>query len=203
LRSLWLWSVLAGGVVEKPMTDGQLVRQALAGRTAAYGELARRWSAPILALCHARIRSVDTAEDLAQETLLRGLRGLATLADPDRFGPWLRGIATRVCLDWLKARGNHQVAFSVLSADRDPAEMLVAPADGPEQAAQQADERTRLLAAVEELPEECREVLMLYYYQDVTYQEVATSLGVSAATVNARLTRARALLRERLAGLRR
>jgi DNA-directed RNA polymerase specialized sigma24 family protein len=44
---------------------------------------------------------------------------------------------------------------------------------------------------------------MLYYYQDVTYREVATSLGVSAATVNARLTRARALLRERLAGLRR
>jgi RNA polymerase sigma-70 factor (ECF subfamily) len=51
---------------------------------------------------------------------------------------------------------------------------------------------------VEALPEECREVVMLYYYQDVTYRDLAQLLGVSPATVNARLTRARTLLRERL-----
>ena len=48
-----------------------------------------------------------------------------------------------------------------------------------------------------------REVLMMYYYDDVTYQDVATTLGVSAATVNARLTKARAMLRERLSGMQR
>ena len=51
---------------------------------------------------------------------------------------------------------------------------------------------------MEALPEEYREVVMLYYYEDVTYRDLAQLLGVSAATINARLTKARALLRERL-----
>ena len=43
-------------------------------------------------------------EDLVQEAFLRALRGLDTLADPARFGPWLVGIARHVCADWRKAR---------------------------------------------------------------------------------------------------
>jgi RNA polymerase sigma-70 factor (ECF subfamily) len=55
-----------------------------------------------------------------------------------------------------------------------------------------------LMAQVEALPDDYREVLMLYYYQDVTYRDLAELLGVSAATINARLTKGRALLRARL-----
>src|SRR5205085_500055 len=54
------------------------------------------------------------AEDLAQETLLRAYRGLRTLVEPDKFGPWLCGIAVRTCLDWLKSRDRTHVPFSVL-----------------------------------------------------------------------------------------
>ena len=54
------------------------------------------------------------------------------------------------------------------------------------------------MAEVERLPLPYREVLMLYYHQDCTYQELADALGVSAATINARLTKARAMLRERM-----
>ena len=60
-----------------------------------------------------------------------------------------------------------------------------------------------LLAEVDTLPEPYREVILLYYYDDVTHQDVAAALGVSAATVNARLTKARAMLRERLSGMQR
>ena len=56
------------------------------------------------------------------------------------------------------------------------------------------------MAAVEALPEDYREVLLLYYYEDVTYRDLAETLGVSPATINARLTKARAMLRERLGG---
>jgi len=56
----------------------------------------------------------------------------------------------------------------------------------------------RILTEVEALPEECRQVIMLYDYQDVTYRDLAELLGVSPGTINARLTRARALLRARL-----
>ena len=68
------------------MSDADLVRQARAGRTEAYAELVRRWAGRVMAICHARIGRAHLAEDLAQETLLRGFRALHTLVDPDRFG---------------------------------------------------------------------------------------------------------------------
>jgi RNA polymerase sigma-70 factor (ECF subfamily) len=180
------------------MTDGELVRQTLAGRTAAYGELIHRWSARVLAVCHSKVRSTHAAEDLAQEALLRGFRGLSTLAEQEKFGPWLRGIAVRVCLDWLKSKQTSQVPFTTLGDDCDPAEMLAA-RDGSRECDDREETLARLMAEVEALPDQYQEILMLYYYDDVTYEELASMLGVSAATVNARLTKARSMLREQMA----
>jgi RNA polymerase sigma-70 factor (ECF subfamily) len=183
-------------------SDSDLVRLAQGGQLAAYEELVRRWSARVLALCHAKVRSGHTAEELAQEALLRGLRALATLEEPAKFGPWLCGIASRVCLDWLKSGQARQVSLDAMcdgQADGWVAQM----GQSPHEAAARADEQRRLLAEVAALPEPYREVILLYYYDDVTYRDVAAALGVSAATVNARLTKARSMLRERLSGLQR
>jgi RNA polymerase sigma-70 factor (ECF subfamily) len=183
-------------------SDSDLVRLAQGGQPAAYEELVRRWSARVLAICHAKVRSAHSAEELAQETLLRGWRGLGTLDDPAKFGPWLCGIATRACLDWLKCGQARQVSLDALSNGH--ADGWVAQAGhAPDDAVAIADEQRRLLAEVDTLPDAYREVILLYYYDDVTYHDVATMLGVSAATVNARLTKARAMLRERLSGLKR
>jgi RNA polymerase sigma-70 factor (ECF subfamily) len=184
------------------MSDGELVRRALDGRFDARDELVRRWAARVLACCHAHVRCRQTAEDLAQESLLRAFRALASLEDPEKFGAWLRGIAQRVCLDWHKSKVSRQATFTSLAPEQDPAD-LASVDEGPEQIFDRAEQQRRLLSAVDELPDECREVIMLYYYQDVTYRDLAQQLGTSAATVNARLTKARALLRERLSGLRR
>src|SRR5580704_16158114 len=106
------------------VSDADLVRQARAGRTTAYEELVRRWAGRITALCHARVKRAHLADELAQETLLRGFRALHSLSDPDRFGAWLCGIALRACLDWLKAKQNSQVPFSVLGSEYNPDEFL-------------------------------------------------------------------------------
>ena len=148
------------------------------------------------------VRSIDRAEELAQETLLRGLRKLATLADPAKVGPWLRGIALRVCLDWRGSAESRQVTFTALGAGG-PGEELPAREGSADESAEHDDDLRQLMAEVAALPEHYREVLLLYYYQDATYQELAEILGVSAATINARLTKARAMLRERLAEQRR
>jgi RNA polymerase sigma factor (sigma-70 family) len=137
-----------------------------------------------------------TAEDLAQETLLRGFRALATLKAPERLGPWLRGIAQRVCLDWHKSKQNSQVPFSSL-ADSTAADGLLSDSNTANRAEQNDDLRA-LMADVEALPAEQRETLLLYYYHDFTYRQLADLLEVSPATVNARLTKARAALRWRL-----
>ena len=182
---------------DSPVTDGELVRQTLAGRSAAFEELVRRWAGRILALCHAKVGRRDVAEDMAQEALLRAYRALATLVDPEKFPSWLYGIALRACLDWLKAKERTTIPFSVLDRERNP-DSYLGGRDHGEPTVDCEDERQHLLSEVEALPDEFREVVMLYYYEDTTYREMATLLKVSPATINARLTKARALLRERL-----
>ena len=180
------------------MSDGELVRQTLAGQTQAYAELVRRWAGRVTALCHAKVRHAETAEDMAQEALLRGYRSLASLAEPEKFGAWLCGIAIRACLDWLKAKERTQIPFSVLRPDCNPEQLIPSRPETDSLALDREEELQQLMAAVEDLPEDYREVVMLYYYEDVTYRDLAQTLGVSTATINARLTKARAMLRERL-----
>ena len=177
------------------MDDAELVRQTLAGRGEAFAELARRWAARVTAICHSRVRRADVADDLAQETLLRGFRALHTLSDHAKVGTWLMGIAVRAALDWLKAKERTTISFSTLGTDQ-PLERNFA--DPPEEEVFLADERKRIMAEIESLPEALRQVVMLYYYDDLTYRDLAALLGVSTATINARLTKAREMLRERL-----
>jgi len=180
------------------MSDAELVRQVLAGRTEAYAELVRRWAGRITAVCHARVGRADPADDLAQETLLRGYRALKSLADPEKFGSWLCAIATRTSLDWLKAKERSQVVFSALGPGHNPEDYLLSAQQQNRRTSDREDDLKQLMEEVEALPEEYREVIMLYYYEDVTYRDLAQLLGVSTATINARLTKARMLLRKRL-----
>src|SRR5688500_12806389 len=180
-----------GGRLSAATDDGELVRRARAGEPAAYGQLARRWAARVLAVCHARVGR-SAAEDLAQEALLRGLRALPTLEQPEKFGPWLIGIAVRTCLDWHKSAQGTEVSLDAMP----PGHEAQVEVDGD--ATDRRERAGQLMREVERLPQAYREVLMLYYYQDCTYQELADMLGVSAATINARLTKARAMLRTRM-----
>ena len=185
------------------ISDGDLVRQTWQGNCAAREELVHRWAARLLAFCHARVGNHHLAEDLAQESLLRAMRNLRTLESPENFGTWLCGIAVRVCHDWRKSKQSSQVPFTCLRGDHQPDELAVVSCEAAESEIERDEEMRLIMAEVESLPEKHREALMLYYYQDVTYHDLAQMLGVSFATINARLTQARAILRERLASVRR
>src|SRR5688572_7743820 len=140
------------------MSDGEMVRRALAGDAAAYGQLARRWAARVLAVCHARTRDRHAAEDLAQEALLRGMRSLPTLAEPEKFGAWLVGIAVRTCLDWLKSPKRGEVSFDALTDGGDRAPDVAAAADDSDRQAAGArrEQAERLTREVERLPQPYR-----------------------------------------------
>jgi RNA polymerase sigma-70 factor (ECF subfamily) len=178
------------------VADAELVRRAQAGDRGARAELVCRWAAAAVAVCQARVGRLGMAEDLAQEALLRALRALPTLRDAESFGPWLRGIAARACLDWLKSR--RETPFSAMNAgggefdraadDAEPASTLAAD-----------DDRARLRRLVDRLPDDLRETLILYYAGGETHASLAARFGVTKAAINQRLTRARAWLRERMA----
>src|ERR1044071_2432187 len=94
------------------MDDAALVRLVLTGQSDAYAQLVERWAGRIIALCHARLGRAALAVELAQETLVRGFEELPSLSDPERFGPWLAGIAANACRDWFKSKQNGPVPLS-------------------------------------------------------------------------------------------
>lgn len=172
-------------------SDGDLVASAREGRREAYDELVRRYAAKISAVCGSRMGRRGPVEDMTQEAFMRGYRALATLEEPEKFGSWLYGIAVRACLDWLKSKARSQVSLEALGPAGEAAHV---PDGAPDE-----ERQKRVLDGVEGLPEIFREVVMCFYYKKQSYQEMSAMLGITPAAVNARLTKARALLRERLA----
>jgi RNA polymerase sigma-70 factor (ECF subfamily) len=169
--------------------EDDVVRRAMGGDGEAYARLVRRYGGPVYVLCRAFLyragaRRAQDAEDLVQETVLRGWRDRAALKDPARFGPWLQGIARNVCRNWVKDRENSQEPL--------PAADLPGAAPGP------CDDPLRELAdAMERLPADHREALLLRL-AGYSHREIADLLGVAPATVNAWLVRGRDLLRRLL-----
>lgn len=169
------------------MTDEELVCRARAGSVEAWDEIVGRWAPAVIAVCHALVRRPDVAEDLAQETFLRGFVGITSLDRPDRLPHWLRGIARRVSFDWLASMRRAPMSLSeidgTVSIVGDAASCQVA-------AVEREDEAERLREEVGRLPEALREVILLHYYGGHSYVGLARLLGVAPATVNLRLARA-------------
>jgi len=176
--------------MDEGSNDAELVRLALDGQPARFDDLVHRYVRKVFAICLSRVHNPATAEDMVQETFMRGYRSLETLQDTEKFGSWLYGIAVRTCLDWLKSKKRTEVS---LDAFENPG--LGAPA-APSAAPEESTEQMR--AAVAALPDEYREVVVLRYFQKLPYREISAIMGIAPATVNLRLTKARTLLRRSL-----
>ncbi len=174
------------------MDDEQLVRAAQQGDSSAYEELVSRWAARLLGYIRARVRHAEVAEDLAQDCLLRGFKKLDSLSNPKRFGAWLLSIAHHAVLDWKKARARREIQFHHSEYQPDPK------VTRPGFSIENQERNDEVMHAIDALPEGQREAILIYYFDDVTYQELSTMLGISFSAVNARLTKARAALREKL-----
>ncbi len=165
------------------------------GDQAAYGRVVALCQNAVTGIALAITRDVHASEDIAQEAFLKGWRQLATLKNPDSFLPWLREITRNLARDHLRAQrrrpmtGETAEIALTLAADTAPT-----PADARLLTEQEAAAREVIAA----LPEDSREVLLLYYREGQRSQQVADLLGLSDAAVRKRLSRARALVRDGL-----
>ena len=131
----------------------------------------------------------EVAEDLMQETMLRAFRSLKTYRPEGKFRAWLFRIAVNLARDWVRRRP-HEPA-TVLD---DPAETSPAPHLGiempPDAGAMHRDRCRRVEAVLARLPEADREVLLLRYYGDMAFKDIAQATGEPLGTVLARAHRA-------------
>ncbi len=152
------------------------------GDKAAYAMLAQRHYRHILALCLGMLANVPDAEDVAQETLLKGFQNLRGLARPERFEPWILRIAKNLCVDLLRRRRREK-------------ERIAQPEIATESA---THENHDLEHAIGRLPQELRLPLVLFYFEHRDAGSIAGRLGISQSLVYERLRAARESLHELL-----
>jgi len=185
-------------------SDKSLIDAHRKGDKTAFAELLRRYGDSVLGYLMRMTGSRERAEDLFQETFKRVHEKAHTLRG-NRFKPWLFTIATNVAIDGLRRRKRLQVVSlnqNLDCADGRCEELgAVAVADNryePSQKAIMAEQKEQVRQAVESLPANQRATLVLAYYQQLSYQEVAEALGCSIGTVKAQMYRALKTLAQRL-----
>jgi RNA polymerase sigma-70 factor (ECF subfamily) len=171
---------------EKDLAD---VQRVLAGDVAAFEGIVRRWQGPLINMAWRYCRDRGRAEEMAQEALVRAWRGLAKWRHESSFSTWLFALAANVYRSELK---------------RFPVETLplvdASEAFGPASQHREVEERSRQEAvrrAVLALPLRYREPVVLFYFYEMDVAAAAATMGMPEGTLKARLSRARALLRER------
>lgn len=185
-------------------TDKTLIDAHRRGDKTAFGELVRRYGDSVLGYLTRMTGNRDQAEDCFQETFKRVHEKAHTFRG-ERFKSWLFTIATHVAIDRLRRRKR----VRVVSLHGNPgcsggncAEGVEASveADGcdPSQEAIRAEQKEQVRAAVEELPGKQRATLVLAYFQQLSYPEVAEVMGCSTGTVKAQMSRALRTLAQRL-----
>lgn len=136
------------------------------------------------------LRNKAEAEDVAQEAMLRAYRNFHRLRDRDRFRGWLVRMAWRLSLDRLRAAGRRERRERVAMEDLREA--------GGEDAAASREFERRVAAALDELPEKLRIVMLLAVIEGYNTREVAKLLGLPEGTVKSRMFLARKQMAERL-----
>lgn len=177
---------------DEPRTDAQLIEAILAGEDAAFGALIERYHDAVLGFLIRFIGDRSKAEDTFQETFLQIHQSLETFDTTKRFKPWLFTIAANKARD-LRRRESRRHAFSLsaTAGDGDSGSEfvdLMAIDVPPVSDRVEALERSAVVQqAIDGLSEVQREVLLLAYFQQLTYQQLSEHLEVPIGTIKSRL----------------
>ena len=165
------------------------------GSHEAYGRIVRACQNTVTAIALAITGDVQASEDIAQEAFLSAWQQLDRLRNSASFLPWLRQITRNLARDWLRAQAQRPLSGEA-------AEIAIGMAADPSPEPADRLLRGEAEAAAEDiisaLPEDSREVLLLFYREGQSSRQVAALLGLSDEAVRKRLSRARASVREDL-----
>jgi len=156
--------------------ERQLVGAAVDGDIESFGELCRRYYGPMVAIAYSVLSDHQLAEDAAQESFARALVSVRKLKNRTRFAPWLAAICRNVAKDMVAARARRIDAADLSQA---------APGSG------HSENGMLIRRAIEQLPAPARELIVLRYYNNLSYEEIASVSGMSPAAINGRLLRAK------------
>lgn len=179
-------------------TDEELVELAVSNDSDAFGEIVRRWERKIFALCFGMLSREDDARDAAQETFIAAYRNIGSFRGDAKVSSWLHRIAVNQCLTTMrrrKARPEDLIDEEQMASDR----VFSVPMEKAPGGLAERNERIEAVRrAVNSLPFELREVVVMKEFEEMTFQEISETLSIPLSTVKSRVYTALRQLRAKL-----
>jgi RNA polymerase sigma-70 factor (ECF subfamily) len=180
----------------QPATPDSLIEQCLAGDQVAWEAIVRQNWRKVFNVAYKFVGKHDEAEDLTQDIFLKIFKALASFDRRANFQTWIISISRNLCIDHYRSvrKERQTIARDVDANDLQPATKE----RGPYAAAEHQDLRAQLRQALETLPVTLRTAVVLRDLQELSYQEIATRLGLPEGTVKSRINRGRIELAHQL-----
>lgn len=169
--------------------EPEVLNQVHSGNQEAFTHLVEAYQRPVYNLCYRMLGDAEEAEDASQETFLRVYKNIKHYDHKRPFTTWLLSIAAHYCIDLLRKR-----RMVVISMDGHP---YLDPPDGlpgPEASFFVKENQRRVQASLKSLNPHDRAAVIMYYWYDFSYEEIAQSLSLTISAVKSRLHRARLTL---------
>ena len=174
--------------------EAQWIAEAKTGDKDAFAKLVEKYQRPVYSVCYRMLGTPTAAEDASQEAFIRAYQALDRY-DPKRsFATWILSIASNYSIDQLRKK-----KVTILSMDNEKYGWMAPPDPGPspEKAALDKEKGALVQAILADLPETDRAAVILQFWHDYSYDEIAETLGLSSSAVKSRLFRARRLMAEK------
>ena len=155
-----------------------------------FDHLVLEYQMPLKRLCFMYLRDLSLTEDAVQETFLKVYKNLGQFREGCSMKTWIMKIGVNTCRDMLRSAWFRHTNRSVV-----PEDLQIAAEESDKD-----EEAEELGRAILKLPARCKDVILLYYYQDMNLTEVAEALHTSTSTVSRRLKHAQDILRNELKG---
>jgi RNA polymerase sigma-70 factor (ECF subfamily) len=174
------------------MTDEELAMAVQAGNPDMFGPLLERYEEKLLRYGRKFLREPEDIRDIVQDVLVSAYQNIQSFDAGQRFSPWIYRIAHNAFVNELRRKSRNPLVY----VDFDT--FLAHPAyeDPMVREREQAEVRAMIEKSLENLDYKYREVLILYYLEDLSYKDIADVLEVPQGTVGVRLKRAKAALRK-------
>ena len=174
--------------------EAQWITEAKTGDKDAFANLVEKYQKPVYSVCYRMLGTPTAAEDAAQEAFIRAYQALDRY-DPDRsFATWILSIASNYSIDQLRKK-----KVTILSMDNEKYGWMAPPDPGPspEKTILDKEKQALVQGILAELPETDRAAVILQFWHDYSYDEIAEALDLSSSAVKSRLFRARRLMAEK------
>ncbi|MEM7032412.1 MAG: sigma-70 family RNA polymerase sigma factor [Chloroflexota bacterium] len=171
--------------------EAQWVAQAKKGDRVAFAKIVEAYQGPVFNLCYRMLGDRTEAEDAAQEAFIKVFLKLDSYDEKRKFSSWLFSIASHYCIDRLRKRRVQLVSWDELPPWR------WSPSDGkpqPEEAMVAVETSQEIRDLIESLPADYRAAVVLKYWHEMPYEEIAEALDTTVSAIKSRLFRARKMM---------